>query len=228
MVKYETTNSCNIELEMQRLENMGLVEGVHFTVKMPEGGKAGHVSLLKEGLTYAAWLSVHSSGRQRELAVEFVKYILQRAKEEGEEVYEKAKKIIEEGMLRVSLKLEGFEKEVEVEGKKHVVKVISGGAELEERQGGKKMLRIKITAEVDGIKSEYTITYGRYGKLNAAVGRAYAMADAPGGRKADAERLAAVIEALTGVKPKIHQRSDGTIELVCGKEQLEAPSLQTP
>ena len=30
-----------------------------------------------------------------------------------------------------------------------------------------------------------------------------------------------MIEALTGVKPKIHQRSDGTIELVCGKEQLE-------
>jgi len=221
MVKYETTNSGNIEREMQRLENMGLVEGVHFTVKMPEGGKAGYVSLLKEGLTYAAWLSVHSSGRQRELAAEFVKYILQRAKEEGEEVYEKAKKIIEEGMLRASLKLEGFEKEVEVEGKKHVVKVISGGAELEERQGGKKLLRIKITAEVDGIKSEYTITYGRYGKLNAAVGRAYARADAPGGREADAERLAAVIEALTGVKPKIHRRSDGTIELVCGREQLE-------
>ena len=118
------------------------MEGVHFTVKMPEGGKAGYVSLLKEGLAYAAWLSVHSSGKQRELAVEFVKYILQRAKEEGEEVYEKAKKIVEEGMLRASLKLEGFEKEVEVEGKKHVVKVISGGAELEERQDGKKLLRI--------------------------------------------------------------------------------------
>jgi len=213
---------------MQRLENMGLVEGVHFTVKMPEGGKAGYVSLLKEGLAYAAWLSVHSSGRQRELVVEFVKYILQRAKEEGEEVYEKAKKIIEEGMLRVSLKLEGFEKKVEVNGRMHVVKVISGGAEFDKGRSCKKMLRIKITAEVDGIKSEYTITYGRYGKPNAAVGRAYAMADAPGGRKADAERLAAVIEALTGVKSKMHQRSDGTIELVCGKEQLEAPSLQTP
>jgi hypothetical protein len=32
-----------------------------------------------------------SSGRQRELAAEFVKYILQRAGEEGEDVYEKAK-----------------------------------------------------------------------------------------------------------------------------------------
>jgi hypothetical protein len=100
MVKYETTNSGNIEREMQRLENMGLVEGVHFTVKMPEGGKAGYVSLLKEGLAYAAWLSVHSSGRQQELAADFVEYILQRAREGGDDVYEKASKIIEEGMSR--------------------------------------------------------------------------------------------------------------------------------
>jgi hypothetical protein len=28
---------------------MGLEEGVHFTVKMPEGGEAGCVSILKEG-----------------------------------------------------------------------------------------------------------------------------------------------------------------------------------
>jgi hypothetical protein len=83
------------------------------------------------------------------------------------------------------------------------------------------LLRIRITAEVDGIKSEYIITYGRYGKLNAAVGRAYASADAPGGREADAERLAAVIETLTGVKPRMRRRSDGIIELVCGRKHLD-------
>jgi hypothetical protein len=54
---------------------MGLEEGKHFTVKMPEGGGKGYVSILKEGLTYAAWLSVYGSGRQRELAAEFVNYI---------------------------------------------------------------------------------------------------------------------------------------------------------
>ena len=97
---------------MQRLENMGLVESVHFTVKMPEGGKAGNVSLLKQGLAYAARLSVH--GRQRELAAEFVKYILERAWEAGEEVYEKAREIIKEGMSRGSLTLKGFAKRVEV------------------------------------------------------------------------------------------------------------------
>ncbi len=48
-----------------------------------------------------------------------------------------------------------------------------------------------------------------------------ARADAPGGRKVDAERFAAVIEALTGVKPRIRRRSDGRVEVVCGREQLD-------
>jgi hypothetical protein len=48
-----------------------------------------------------------------------------------------------------------------------------------------------------------------------------ARADASDDREADAERLAAVVEALTGVKPKIRRRSDGTIEIVCGREHLE-------
>jgi len=52
-------------------------------------------------------------------------------------------------------------------------------------------LRIKITAEVDGAKSDYTITYGRYG-TNAALGFAMARADAPSGRETDAKRFAAV------------------------------------
>jgi hypothetical protein len=37
------------------------------------------VYILREGLTYAAWLSVHGSGEQQKLAADFVKYILQRA-----------------------------------------------------------------------------------------------------------------------------------------------------
>jgi hypothetical protein len=47
-----------------------------------------------------------------------------------------------------------------------------------------------------------------------------ARADAPGGREADAERLAAVIEALTGKKPRIRRKSDGTIEIECGRAHL--------
>ncbi len=93
---------------------MGLVEGVHFSVKMPEEGRYGYVSILKEGLSYAAWLSVYGFGEQQRLAAEFVEYILQRAREAGEEFYEKAREVVEEGRARGSLKLEGFEKRVEV------------------------------------------------------------------------------------------------------------------
>jgi hypothetical protein len=109
------------------------------------------------------------------------------------------------------------------------VQVTGWGAEIEEKQDDKKLLRLKITAEVgrvegehivDRVEREYTITYGRYGR-NAALGFAVARADAPGGREADAERLAAVVEALTGKKPKIRRRSDGKIEIVCGREHLD-------
>jgi hypothetical protein len=94
------------------------------------------------------------------------------------------------------------------------------------------LLRIKITAEVDGVRSEYVITYGRYGSNNAAKGFAYASANAPGGREADAERFSALVETLTGKKPRICRRSDGTIELECYEGIWRAspatPSSQTP
>jgi len=108
-----------------------------------------------------------------------------------------------------------------VEGRKHVVKVISGGAELEKKPDGRALLRIRITAEVDGVRREYVITYGRYGEDNVALGFAAARANAPGGREADAERLAAVVEALTGKRPKIHRRSDGRIMIECGRSHLD-------
>ncbi|MFZ8810888.1 MAG: hypothetical protein ACO2PN_22615 [Pyrobaculum sp.] len=220
VVKYQSTKPDRIEREAQRLENMGLTRGVHFTVKMPEGGGRGYVWIRREGLVYAAWLSVRGEGEQRRLAAEFVSYILQRAEEEGEDVYRKAGEIVKEGKARDSLKLEGFEGRVEVGGREHVVKVIGGGAEFEKSESGKKLLRIRITAEVDGVRSEYTITYGRYSK-NAVMGFAYARADAPGGREADAERLAAVIKAITGKEPWIRRMKDGTIMIVCGRAHLE-------
>ena len=219
-VKFSSTKPHKIEREAQRLREMGLVEGVHFTMKMPEDGGAGYLYILRKGLEYVAWLSVYGEGERQRLAAEFVKYILRRAWEEGEEVYEKAKEIIEKGKAMGSLTLKGFEKRVEVGGREHVVKVIDGSAELKERQDGKTLLRIKITAEVDGVRREYAITYGRY-QRNAAVGFATAKADAPGGREADAERLAAVIKALTGEEPKIRRMKDGTIIIKCYGRHLE-------
>jgi hypothetical protein len=218
-VRFRSPNPDSIVREVKRLREMGLEEGVHFSAKMPEGGGKGYVSILREGLAYAAWLSVYGSGRQRELAAEFTRYILERAEEEGKEVYEKARKIVDEGKARGSLTLKGFEKEVEVDGRRHMVKVIDGGA-VKEKQNGKTLLRIRITAEVDGVRSEYRITYSRRGD-NAAVGFAVARADVPGGREADAERFSALIKALTGREPRVYRRSDGMILIECYGGHLE-------
>jgi predicted RNA-binding protein with RPS1 domain len=198
---------------------MGLEEGRHFTVKIEGSGK-GYVYILRKGLEHAAWLSVHASEDQRELAAGFVKYILKRAEEKGEKVYEKVLKVVEEGRARGSLRLEGFEKKVEVNGREHTVKVLGWSAELEENESGNLLLRIKITAEVDSVKSDYTITYGRYGK-NKALGYTTAKADAPGGREADAERFSALIKALTGKEPKIRRMKDGSIIIECSRAHLD-------
>jgi hypothetical protein len=220
VARFASPRPDSIQREAQRFREMGLEEGRHLMVKMPEGGKKGYVSIFREGLAYATWLSVHGSGERQRLAAEFVKYILQRAKE-TDDVYEKAKKIIEEGMSRGSLTLKGFEKEVEVGGMEHMVKVTDGSAKLKKGKSGKKLLKIKTTAEVDGVRRKYAITFGRYGRRNATEGYATAKADAPGGREADAERLAAVIKALTGKEPLMRRKSDGTIEIVCGRTHLE-------
>ena len=221
VVRFSSPNPDGIEREAQRLREMGLEEDKHFTVKMPKGDKRGYVLILKDGLEHAAWLSLHGEGERQKLVAEFVEYILQRARDEGEDVYKKALEVVEEGKARGSLTLKGLERKVEVGATEHVVKIIDGGAEFDEGRSGKKLLRIKITAEVDGVRREYAITFGRYGKDNVALGYAAASAKAPGGRKADAERLSALVKALTGKEPRIIERSDGTVEVVCGREHLD-------
>ena len=218
-VKYQSTNPDSIAREAQRLRDMGLVEGVHFSVKMPEGGK-GYVSILKEGLAHAAWLSVRGEGERQRLAAEFVEYILQRAGKEGGDVYRKALEVVEEGRSWGSLTLRGFEGRVEVGGMEHEVKVIDGEA-VEEDRDSRKLLRIRITAEADGVVREYEITFSRRGADNKALGFATARADAPGGREADAERYSALIKALTGREPKVYRMKNGAIIIVCGREHLE-------
>ncbi len=128
---------------------------------------------------------------------------------------------MEEGKARGSLTLKGFKKEVELNGMKHVVKVIDGGAEFEESKSGKLLLRIRITADVGDVKSEYTITYGKYGSNNAAKGFAYASAEAPGGREADAERFSVLVKALMGREPGVYHMKDGKIIIKCYEGHLE-------
>ncbi len=97
LARFASTAPESIESQAQRLRKMGLGEGRHFTVKMPEGDKMGYVSTFRVGLERAAWLSEHVERVQRRLAAEFVKYILRGAWEAGKEDYEKAKEIVEEG-----------------------------------------------------------------------------------------------------------------------------------
>ncbi len=220
-VRFSSPNPDSIKQEAQRLRDVGLVEGKHFTVKMPEEDRDGYVYIRREGLAYAAWLSENGKREQRKLAARFVEYILQRAWEEGEEVYEKVKEVVEEGKARGSLTLKGFEMRVEVGGREHVVKVIGGSAEFEESRCGRMLLRIKISAEVDGVRREYEITFSRRGAGNVAVGRAVARANAPGGREADAERFSALIKALTGEEPRVYRISNSRIMIVCGREHLD-------
>jgi hypothetical protein len=217
VVRYMSTNPEGVEREARRLRAMGLVEGRHFTVKTPDGGGAGYVSILREGLERAAWLSVHGSGEQQRLASELVGHILERAREEGDAVYEKAEEVVEEGKAMGSLKLEGFEREVDG----RLVRVVGGGARFEEGGSGRTLLKITITAEIDGVRRDYEMTYGRYGKDNAAEGYAVARADAPDGREAEAKRLSALIKALTGKEPRVRRMKDGTIIIKCGREHLE-------
>jgi len=115
-VRYMSINPASIEREAQRLREVGLEEGRHFVVKMPGGGEAGYVRILREGLAYAAWLSMYGSVEQRRTAAGFVEYILGRAWDAGEDVYRKALAAVEEGKARGLFSLRGFEEEVRVNG----------------------------------------------------------------------------------------------------------------
>jgi hypothetical protein len=111
--------------------------------------------------------------------------------------------------------LKGFKKEVEVNGKRHEIEVIDGSGGLLKSKSGKILLKIRIAAEVDGVRGNYVITFRRRGKTD--VGYAYARADAPGGREADAERYSALIKALTDKEPKVYRLKDGRIMIMCNK-----------
>ncbi len=53
------------------------------------------------------------------------------------------------------------------------------------------------------------------------MGRAYARVDAPGGRRADAERYSALVKALTGKRPRVYRMKDGRIMIACGGAHLD-------
>lgn len=191
MVRYMTTSPANLEREAQRLRDMGLVEGLHFTVKAPGGGKAGYIYVRREGLRRAA-----AAARGNPAAAEFVEHILRRAEEAGGEVWRRVKEVVEAGRAVGSLRLSEVRGAVvEVGGRRHAVTVLSWDVQWDSRR-----LRISILAEVDGVEGWHAATFYRIRRRVA--GSAYAEADAPGGAEAEAERLAAVIKAVAGKEPR--------------------------
>jgi hypothetical protein len=91
------------------------------------------------------------------------------------------------------------------------------------------LLKNRVAAEMEGVRNDYTIIFSRYGRNKAM---AATMTGAPGGREADAERLAAVIKAITGTKPRIRRIKDGKIVIVCyggiWRASSASPSSQKP
>jgi hypothetical protein len=63
------------------------------------------------------------------------------------------------------------------------------------------LLKNRVAAEMEGVRNDYTIIFSRYGR-NKAMGQAATRTDAPGGREADAERLAAVIKAISRARSR--------------------------
>ena len=73
-----------------------------------------------------------------------------------------------------------------------------------------------LTAEVDGVKSDYTITFSSW-KINAAGGRAYASAKAPGGRRREVRRCDRGIDRC---KAEGAPREEWQEMLECGRVHL--------
>ena len=195
-----------LECETQRLREMGLVEGRHFTLKMPEDGEVGRLRILAKGLAYIAWLSIHGSGRQQELAGELLEQILHTALVEGGDAYRMVKRAVDVGMTRGSLTLNGFEKEVDG----RVVRVRGGSAWLKDGR-----LKIATEAEVDGVEVRCEVSFIKMKKGGVA---GFVRADTA----EDAERIAVVIKAVTGISPTVVRMNNGAYMLRCNEKHLKA------
>ncbi len=196
-----------LEREAQLLREMGLVEGKHFTLKMPEDGKMGRLRILARGLAYAAWLSARGSGKQRELARELLERILCAAQIEGGDVYRRVKRVVDVGISQSSLSLRGFEKGVEG----RMVKIKKWSARIDENN----KLKIAVAAEVDGVNTECEISFVKRRRGGIA---GFAKADAA----EEAERIIAVVKALTGIPPTAVRMNNGVYVLRCNEKHLKA------
>jgi hypothetical protein len=187
VVSFRSTSRKSVEDVVREFKAMGLVEDVHFTVRW--GGGRGRVYLLAEGVRRLAWVSIHGEGEQRRRAAEFLKFLEEKARAKGEEVFRKLEALVEEGRSRGALRLVGLERDG--------VKVLD--VKIEERD---EKLYVTLRAEVDGAVGEYRITFYRDGsgarRLMFYVRGEEAVA-----------RAVKLVEVLTGEKPQVTEMPDG-------------------
>jgi hypothetical protein len=195
-----------LEKEAKLLKEIGLVEGRHFTLKMPEDGKMGYLRIWTKGLEHIAWLSVYGSERQRELVKEFLERILRAAQIEGGDAYRRVKRAVDKGASRSFPTLKGLEKEAEG----HIVRVKE--ASVQNKDG---RLKIAVAAEVDGINVKCVLSFIKMKKGGVAGFARANTAEA-------AERIVAVVVALTGVRPTVVRLNNGAYMLRCNEKHLKA------
>jgi hypothetical protein len=109
-------------------------------------------------------------------------------------------------MTRGSLTLSGFEKEVDG----RVVRVRGGSAWLKDSK-----LKIAVEAEVDGVEARCEASFIKMKKGGVA---GFVRADTA----EDAERIAAVVKAVTGVSPTVVRMNNGAYMLRCNEKHLKA------
>jgi hypothetical protein len=73
VVRFSSTSRESLDEVAREFKAMGLVEGVHFTVRW--GGRRGRVYLLAEGVRRLAWISIHGEEGQRQRAERFLKFL---------------------------------------------------------------------------------------------------------------------------------------------------------
>ncbi len=186
-VSFSSADRESLEEVAREFKAMGLVEGIHFTVRW-SGGR-GSVYLLAEGVRRLAWLSIHGEGEQRLKATKFLKFLEAKARAKGGEVLRKLETLLEEGRSRGALRLVGLERDG--------VKVLDVKAE---EKGDK--LYVTIKAEVDGAAGEYRLAFARQ-KDGSRYLHFYVR-----GEEA-VTRAVKLIEILTGERPSVTKMPNG-------------------
>jgi hypothetical protein len=199
IVSFSSTSRESLEEVAGEFKAMGLVEGVHFTVRW-SGGR-GRVYLLAEGVKRLAWLSIHGEEGQRQRAAEFLKFLKEKAEAKGGEVLRKLEALLEEGRSRGALRLVGLERDG--------VKVLDVKTEEKDDK-----LYVTLRAEVDGAVGEYRVTFTRE-KDGTRRLQFYVKSGA-------AARAVKLIEVLTGEKPQVTERPDGWTRIRGSDKHIEA------